>query len=396
MRRFSTLRRRACSLLLLASLPLAWTQPALAKTYTPQQEAKAGAEASQEILAKTPEWTNDEQRARCQTIVDALALHTERPEIKYTVRLLDTDDVNAFSLPGGTVFVTRGLLQPSANADLSQLVVQSDHELAGVLSHEIAHNAHYDGLRQAERGADLMKGGIAAALLTLLLGGGVVGAAEVMKVGMVFEQGILNQYSIEYETEADRAAVDYLAQTDYNPNGLLTFIERLAARDRSRLQQELGALQTHPYSAERVTALKQAISAHGIEINPRAVTTWSRAEALDAIVHGKSAAVVMLWEQTVYTFYAAAPTGETPAQRAQATVQGLNDALSKGLSQADIRVGQGEGDPCVTAMGEPLLTVLPGDVEEGSTARQTAEGAASRLRAALRGDELGRTFRIGG
>jgi predicted Zn-dependent protease len=377
-------------------LPLAWTQPALAKTYTPQQEAKAGEEAAKEIVAKTPEWTNDEQRARCQTIVDAIALHTERPEVKYTVRLLDTDDVNAFSLPGGTVFVTRGLLQPSANPDLSQLVIQSDHELAGVLAHEIAHNCHYDGLRNAERSADLLKGGIAAALLTLLAGGGALGAWEVMNVGLSFGQGILSQYSIEYESGADRDAVGYLAQTTYNPNGLLTFIERLAAQERSRLQQDLGVLQTHPYSPERVQGLRQAMTAHGIEVNRRAVTNWTRAEPLDAIVHGKPAAVVMLWDQTVYTFSATAPTGETPAQRAQAAAQSLNDALSKGMAQNDIRVVENQSDPYVTVMGERLLTVLAGDVESGATARQTADAAASRLRAAMFGDALGRTFRTGG
>ena len=357
MRRPSILRRRVCSLLLLASLPLAWTQPALAKTYTPQQEAKAGEEAAKEIVAKTPEWTNDEQRARCQTIVDAIALHTERPEVKYTVRLLDTDDVNAFSLPGGTVFVTRGLLQPSANPDLSQLVIQSDHELAG---------------------------------------GGALGAWEVMNVGLSFGQGILSQYSIEYESEADRDAIGYLAQTTYNPNGLLTFIERLAAQERSRLQQDLGVLQTHPYSPERVQGLRQAMTAHGIEVNRRAVTHWTRAEPLDAIVHGKPAAVVMLWDQTVYTFSATAPTGETPAQRAQAAAQSLNDALSKGMAQNDIRVVENQSDPYVTVMGERLLTVLAGDVESGATARQTADAAASRLRAAMFGDALGRTFRTGG
>jgi len=396
MRRSSTLRRRACSLLLLALLPLAWAQPGPAQTYTPQQEAKAGEEAAKEILAQTPEWTNEEQRARCQAIVDAIALHTERPDVKYAVRLLDMDEVNAFSLPGGTVFVARGLLLPSADPDLAQLAVQSDHELAGVLAHEIAHNCHYHGLRNAERSAQVLKGGVVAALLTLLVGGGTAGAIQVLSAGMNFGRGILNHYSIEYESETDRSAVGYLAQTEYNPTGLLTFIERLAARERSRLQQDLGVLQTHPYSPERVAAIKQAIAAHGIEVNRRAVTNWTRAEPLDAIVHGQPAAVVMLWDQTVYTFHAATPDGETPAQRAQAASQRLNDALSKGMTQSDVRVEEGGGEPFVTAMGERLLTVLPGDVEPGSTAQQTAEAATSRLRAAMWGDALGRTFKTGG
>ena len=390
------LARRAICLSLLAALPWLWAQPALAaKTYSPKQEAKAGEEAAQQILAETPEWVNDEQRARCQAIVDAIAPRTERPDVKYTVRLLDTDEVNAFSLPGGTVFVTRGLLQPSADPDLSQLVAQSDHELAGILAHEIAHNCHYDGLRAAERSGDLLKGGVAAALLTLLIGGGTAGAFGVLNAGLNFGRGIMSHYSIEYETDADQAAVDYLVQTDYNANGLFTFIERLAAHERSGLQQELGILQTHPYSSERVVAIKRLLTRHGVEINRRAVTNWSPAEPLDAIAHGRPAAVVVLWDLTIYTFFDTAPTGETPAQRARAATDVLNQALSQGMAQYDVRVEPGEGGPQVTVMGERMLTVLPGDVEAPSTPDEVAEAAAHQLRAAMFGDVLGRTFKAG-
>jgi len=396
MRDPTPLRRRACALLLLAALPLAWAQPALAaKTYSPKQEAKAGEEAAQQILAETPEWANEEQRARCQAIVDAIAPHTDRPDVKYTVRLLDTDEVNAFSLPGGTVFVTRGLLQPAADPDQAQLVAQSDHELAGVLAHEIAHNCHYDGLRAAERSADLLKGGMVAALLTLLIGGGVAGAAQVLSAGMNVGRGILSHYSVEYESDADRAAVAYLVPTAYNPNGLLTFIERLAARERSGVQQELGILQTHPYSSERVLGIKRALGGHGVEINRRAVTNWSPAEPLDALVHGRPAAVVMLWDLAIFTFFDTAPTGETPTQRAQAATEALNRALSQGMAQYDVRVGAEAGGPQVIVMGERMLTVLPGDVEAPATQGQAAEEAARQLRAALFGDTLGRTFEIG-
>jgi predicted Zn-dependent protease len=396
MRNPMRLSRRICAVLLLASLPLAWAQPVLAKTYTPEQEAHAGKEAADAILAKTPEWTNDQQKARCQAIVDTIAPQTERPDVKYTVRLLDTDEVNAFSVPGGYVFVTRGLLEPSADPKAAGLPVQSDDELAGVLAHEIAHNCHYDGLHSAERSANVLKGGLAAALLTLLVGGGAAGAFEVLNAGLTFGQGILNHYSIEYETAADAAAVDYLTKTSYNPSGLLTFIERLAAQDRAGLQQDLGVFQTHPYSSERVQAIKRAITSHGFEVNRRAVTNWSRAEALDAIVHGKPAAVVMLWDRTIYTYLDTAPTGETPAQRAQVSVERLNEALGKGMAQYDVQVAEENGVPEVTVMGERLLTVLPGDVEGSGTARTVAEAAAGELRAAMFGDVLGRTFKTGG
>jgi len=396
MRRFPISVRRTFSLALLAALPLASASPALAaKAYTPQQEQSAGEEATKEILAETPEWTNEEQRARCQAILDALVPHSERPDVKYTVRLLDTDDVNAFSLPGGIVFVTRGLVQPTADPDLAQLAIQSDHELAGILAHEMAHNCHYDGLESAERSADVMKGGMAAALLVLLMGGGTSGMFTTLSAGMNIGRGIMSHYSMEYESNADRAAVDYLAKSTYDANGLLTFIERLAARERSRLRQELGVLQTHPYSSERVQAIKRAMAAHGIDLNPRAVTNWSRAEPMDAMVHGKPAAVVMLWDQTICTLFDTAPTGETPAQRAQAAADALNDALSKGAASYDIGVESGEAGPSLTVLGQRVVTVLPGDVEAPATTTEVAEEAAGSLRAAMWGDNLHRTFKTG-
>lgn len=393
MKRKSTVSRQTIALFLAAGLLLPWVQPVFAKTYSPQQEARAGEEAAKEILAQTPEWANEEQRGRCQAIADTIAAVTERPDVKYIVRLLDTDDVNAFSLPGGYIFITRGLLQPSSNPDLSQLVAQSDHELAGVLAHEIAHNCTYDGLRAAERSADLLKGGIAAALLTLLIGGGTSGAFQVLSAGLNFGRGILSHYSMEYEAEADRRAIEYLVRTQYNPTGLLTFIERLAAQERSRLPQDLGVLQTHPYSTERVQSIKRLITNHGIEINRRAVTNWSRAEAMEALVHGKPAAVVMLWDRTIYSFLATGPEGETPAQRALTAAERLNEALSRGMAQYDIRVEGTNETPQLTVMGEVLLTVLPDDVEPPATAMDMANRAARELRAALFEDTLQRTFR---
>jgi Zn-dependent protease with chaperone function len=387
---------RACSLVVVTALLWLWAYPALAgKTYSPKQEANAGAEAAQEILAQTPEWVNEEQRARCQAIVDAIVPYSARTDVKYTVRLLDTDEVNAFSLPGGTIFVTRGLLLPSADPDLTQLVAQSDHELAGILGHEMAHNCHFDGLRAAERSAGLTKAGVAAALLTLLIGGGVAGAAGVLSAGMNFGRGIMSHYSVEYESEADEAAIGYLVKTPYNPNGLLTFIERLAARERSGVQQELGILQTHPYSSERVTAIKRLLTSNGVEINRRAVTNWSPAEPLDALVHGRPAAVVILWDLTIYTFFDTGTEGETPADRAKKATEVLNRALSQGMAQFDVRVEPSEGGPQVTVMGEPMLTVLPGDVEAPGTPDQAAAEAARQLRAAMFGDVIGRTFKTG-
>jgi predicted Zn-dependent protease len=384
----------------MAGLAASWVGPAWAeKTWSEKEETRTGEAAVKAILSETPEWANEEQAARVKRIVDIIAPLTERPEVSYTVHLLDTDDANAFAVPGGTIFVTRGLLAPSDDPRSSYLVVQSDDELAGILAHEIAHNCHYHGLKQADRNDKVLQGGLLASLIAVLLGGGVGGAAQVLGVGLIHvRQGILSHYSIEYETEADRSAVDYLARTDYHPAGLLTFMERIAAESRSRRHIELGIYQSHPYPVERVQAIRRAIREHGLEINRRAVTNWQQAEALDAVVHGETAIVVMLWDRTIYTFRATSAEGETPAVRAEAAVGALNEALAKGMAEFDIATESGPEGPRVTVMGSRLLTVLPGDVDDpGQSPGEVAQETVRELRAALFGDALDRQIRrIGG
>ncbi|MGQ9731052.1 MAG: M48 family metallopeptidase [Candidatus Zipacnadales bacterium] len=395
--RYGHFRRPGVAIFFIFAVLLPCAQPCWArKTWTPEQERKAGDEAIKRILEETPEWANEEQQARCQAIVDAIAPHTNRPEVKYTVRLLDSAEGNAFSLPGGTIFVTRGLLEQSADREAGYLVVQSDHELAGILAHEIAHNCHYHGLRHAERSQEVLKGGIAAALLALVLGGGTGGAFQVLGFGLQAGQGILNHYSVEYESEADRSAVEYLVKTPYNPNGLLTFIERLAATERLTAPQDLGIYQTHPYPVERVQAIKQSILAHGVEINRRAVTNWRPAEALEALVYGHPAAVLILWDRTIHIFRATGYEGETPVQRAKAAERKLNEALSQGMAQYDIAIEEDAGGPYVTVMGERLLSIVPEDVEEGSSPQEVAAQVVRELRAAMFGDALGQRLRLGG
>jgi len=383
----------AVAALAVLAAPWAWAE----KTWSPEEEQRAGEAAVKAILADTPEWTNDEQAARLKAIVEAIVPHTQRPDVAYTVRLLDTDKANAFSVPGGTVFATRGLLLPSDDPRSSYLAVQSDDELAGILAHEMAHNSHYHGLKQADRNDKVIKAGLIASLLSLLLGGGAGTAFQVFGVGLQVGQGILSHYSLEYETEADRSAVSYLAQTNYHPAGLLTFMERMDAEERSRRHVELGIYQTHPYPVERVQAIRRAIRSHGLEINRRAVTAWQRAEVLDAIVHGQPAVVVMLWDRAIYTFRCNSDSGETPTQRAQATTAALNEALAKGMAEFDIQVEEGETGPQVSVMGSPLLRVLAGDLDDpGLTREQAAQNVVRALRAALFGDALDHRLRAVG
>ncbi|HOQ30630.1 MAG TPA: M48 family metalloprotease, partial [Armatimonadota bacterium] len=127
--------------LLLGALPRA----AFARDYSPQEEEKLGKEGCAQIEKEYKVIEDAAQLKRVHQILSALAPVTSRPEVTYRAKILDTEDVNALSLPGGFIYVTKGLLD----------IVESDDELAGVLAHEIAHNAHRHAIQSLQQSSKL-------------------------------------------------------------------------------------------------------------------------------------------------------------------------------------------------------------------------------------------------
>jgi Zn-dependent protease with chaperone function len=166
-----------------------------------------------------------------------LARASERSHLRYRFRVLDSDDVNAFVLPGGFVYVTRGLLE---SAD-------SDGEVAGVVAHEIGHVV---GRHHASR---LRRDRLAALGLSLLgpaFGGGVTGLVT-RQAGRVGVQGLFQRFSREQEREADRLAVMNVHEVGYDPRGLVTFFERLSTMRQTRPGRLERFFASHPSPEER-------------------------------------------------------------------------------------------------------------------------------------------------
>jgi len=157
----------------------------------------------------------------------------------YRFLVLDSPELNAFALPGGYVYVTRGMLAALA----------SEAELAGVLSHEIAHVSNRDGAQQLTKGLGLQ-------VLTLGLAvaspGGRENAGAWMQVINQLSTLILLGYSREAEMEADAAAIAYLHAAGYDPQGVPRVLRRLRQRERLGGIAYPGVLSTHPDSATRI------------------------------------------------------------------------------------------------------------------------------------------------
>lgn len=238
-------------LLLLAACA---TNPATgAKSFTafmsPEQERQIGAEEHPKLVK---EMGGAYQDSALQAYVTEIGLKlvtvSETPDLPYTFTIVDSDDVNAFALPGGYVHVTRGLL---ALAD-------SEAELAGVLAHEIGHVV---ARHSAQRYSRTVTVGLGAAVLGAVAeaAGLPPGVGDLTALGA---QAYLQGYSREQELEADMLGVRYLSDAGYEPRAMATFLEDLNSY--SRLQAVLtdrpeaaadggNIMASHPRTADRIT-----------------------------------------------------------------------------------------------------------------------------------------------
>ena len=364
--------------LLLGALPRA----AFARDYSPQEEEKLGKEGCAQIEKEYKVIEDAAQLKRVHQILSALAPVTSRPEVTYRAKILDTEDVNALSLPGGFIYVTKGLLD----------IVESDDELAGVLAHEIAHNAHRHAIQSLQQSSKLDQKLVLMFLAGLLLQREGVDLGQVALLGVLLKTNALNGYGRKAEMEADRSAVEYLAASKrYNPNGILQFMETLQREEMRRPQVELGIFQTHPHTRERIEAIRTALSELKIPIVRIPGKSTPKATSRPATVNGVEIAEVVVKERVV--FQPAAHAGKSPAERAEATVARINAMFLQFPEERHIRV-KTEGESAVVLFrNEPLITITPEDGQlHGTTPSELAENAAKTLKSVIWEDFVRRAY----
>ncbi|HAJ33736.1 MAG TPA: hypothetical protein DCK79_10305 [Candidatus Atribacteria bacterium] len=224
------------------------------------KEQKLGKKLSEDIEKKYEVVENLNQNSLLNEIGNKLAEASEMREMKFHFRILKKGGPNAFSIPGGYVYVTYDLFD----------YIQSDDELAGILAHEIAHVIHNHALKQTRDNTRFT-------LLTIL-GVLLTGEPDVGVLGKLTTITLLNQYSREYEEEADLTAIDLLIKTGYNPVGFLTFLERLYTREMFKPEIYLGIFQTHPETKDRINYIRNKLIERGIDIDRRVTTDYLKVD----------------------------------------------------------------------------------------------------------------------
>jgi hypothetical protein len=345
---------RIISLILSLAVWLLLSLPVLAESHPPtttKAEEELGAKTAERIEKEYKLVEDEAELKRLNDMAAIIAPVTQRPGVVYTVKILDTGQLNAMVIPGGTIYVTRGLLK----------AVESDDELAGVMAHEIAHNAlcHAEKMMKREARTGLVQlATVIAAVYSAR--NSDVGTGEVLVMSELVKRALLNGYSVDLEIEADAHAIDYLQQLEaYNPLGLYSVILGFEQMERHRPQIDMGYLKTHPYSDERKNLLKNKLDKMGIALNLWQVVNF-RAKVVEP-AEGETGYTVRLGEVELVTL--SESDGDRDAKtRAEKAATAINRSLQRDYIQLfDVEVARIDGKTLLRMRRIPVLTLTDAD-----------------------------------
>src|SRR5262245_32398492 len=232
----------ACSILLTGQTRIVAPE----NRYPVSEDVKVGKEAAAEATKELPllnDSTLDNYVAGIgNKLTAALPPEFRHPEFMYTYRIVNQKEINAFALPGGPMFLNRGMIEAA----------KTEGEMAGVMAHELSHVALRHGTAQATKGQKFQIGSILGQVAGAVIGGT---AGSVISQGTQFGLGAaFLKYSREYESQADILGAQMLARAGYNPREMANMFKTIEAEGGSRGPEWLSS---HPNPGNRYDAINR-------------------------------------------------------------------------------------------------------------------------------------------
>lgn len=342
---------------------------ALGKEYTKEVDKQLKASKNEEYVKKVQK-IGAEMAAIANKTQAVVTWGDKRPaKFNYEFHVVEGEDVNAFSLPGGYIYVYEGLIK----------YVESDDELAGVLAHEISHAAfrHVWALqRQSEK---LQIAQILAVLVAVATKSR--SASDVALATQLTNQSFLSGWSQNAEEAADYGGLQFMLKSKYNPSGMVTMMERLARDEKSRPNIDLGIFRTHPPSKDRVRSLTAYMAQANYPLRRSAVTKTFRTQ----IKPGEDGTVEAWFsDRRIYTF-----AGSDALARADAAAEKLNAFFDAVPQMVDVTDGNG----VVLYNFRPLLEVKPVDAQVQNMSVQSLTEQTTKI---IKGTLFSLGFRVWG
>jgi hypothetical protein len=210
--------------------------------YKPADDVKLGRQAAAEAERQFPLMRDEEVNAYVenlgQRLVAAIPPEFQHPEFRYYFKVVNASDINAFALPGGPMFVNRGMIEAA----------HTEGEVAGVMAHELSHVALRHGTAQATKAQKYQTGAAVAGILGSIFGGPGLGQVAQAPFALTFLK-----YSREYETEADLLGARIMANAGYDPRDLANMFRTIEAQGGGGG----GFLSDHPSPANRYARINQ-------------------------------------------------------------------------------------------------------------------------------------------
>ena len=241
------------------------------------QEISLGKKYHAQVLQQTPAYNDQELQDYVQRIGDSLSIKSHRPNLFYRFTVLDSPDINAFALPGGYIYINRGLMA----------YLSSEEELAAVLGHEIGHVTARHSVRQYSQSQLLSILSAAVQMNSGRTAGDIIGVAS---------GALLAGYGREMELEADKLGAEYLYQDGYSTEGMMKVLSVLKDQEiyskelaKERGQEPInyhGIFASHPSNDKR---LKEILEEVAIKNKKGAVKTKADYfEKINELVYGDS------------------------------------------------------------------------------------------------------------
>ncbi len=235
------------------------------------QEIQMGREADPDIVASMGLQPDESIQLYVSGLGAELAARSERPDLPWTFRVLDDPLINAFALPGGYIYVTRGILAH----------FESEAELAGVLGHEIGHVTARHSVSQINK----------VQLAQLGLGVGMILAPELQQfewIASASMQLLFLKFGRDDERQADELGVRYMSRTGYDPaqlSGVMAMLGQVTAEGGGGMPEWLS---THPNPANREEAIREMAAGAEVALDPALVRREEYLPRLNGMVYGKN------------------------------------------------------------------------------------------------------------